>query len=478
MAAETFELLPADGADGPRLGTGAREGLGRELLLANARWFVRIRWLMVAALVAFGALCRLAPGLLGAFRLQPAPRWPWAVAALLAVVNVGFGAALRRCAPRASRTYASAHLWTQIAIDLVILTVLVHLAGSTSTYVSFAYLFHIVMACIFFAPRDSFRVTLLANGLFGGCVALETAGGLPTRSILAVRMPQQDDPALNVVLAATAVFTWWVVWYLASTISRAVRERDLQLAEANERLVRADQEKNMIMLRTTHDLKSPFSGIESNIQLLRFAHWEELSDPVRRIIAAIEARSAALRARIRDILNLGELRSAAPAVAAAEPVDLDALLSRTVEEHRERAAQAQVTVALSPVGASVRSDPRQLAALFGNLVTNAIVYSRQGGSVEVEGSRRGEAVEVRVVDQGIGIDAEAMPRLFEEYFRTEEAARHNPMSTGLGLAIVKQVARNLGLSVRVTSEKGKGTTFTVVLPIERRAPHGPTDDHR
>jgi signal transduction histidine kinase len=464
MAAETFELVLAAEEARP-LDAEARQGLGREILIANALWFVRIRWFVVLALCAFGVACRVEPGFLSALRLTPAMHWPWALAAALALVNAAFHLTLRRIGASAGRAYVTAHLWSQIVIDLLILTALVHRVGSTATFIAFAYLFHIIMACIFFPPRSSFLVTVLGSGLFVACVGLETTGLLPSRSIVAVRMPQQDDPGLNVLLAASAVFTWFVVWYLASTISRAVRERDRQLAEANERLILADHEKNMIMLRTTHDLKAPFSGIESNIQLLRFVHWNELSEPVRHVISAIEARSSSLRARIRDILNLGELRSPSAADAALEPVDLDALLARTVDDLAERAAHGHITVRRAPIGATVRSRPSQLGTLFSNLIANAIVYSRDGGTVDIDGAAGPAGVEIRVADHGIGIAAEAMPRLFEEYFRTEEAGRHNPMSTGLGLAIVKQVARNLGLTVRVTSEKSKGTTFTVVIPV-------------
>ena len=102
--------------------------------------------------------------------------------------------------------------------------------------------------------------------------------------------------------------------------------------------------------------------------------------------------------------------------------------------------------------------------LIDNLLSNAIHYSWDGGGVQVTCGKRGGAVEVTVSDEGIGIPAKKLPRIFDDYYRTDEAARHNKDSTGLGLAIVRHVARTAGIRVQVESRYGRGTRFTLSVP--------------
>jgi signal transduction histidine kinase len=106
-----------------------------------------------------------------------------------------------------------------------------------------------------------------------------------------------------------------------------------------------------------------------------------------------------------------------------------------------------------------------LKMLLTNIVSNAVVYSVEGGIVRVRcDATPPEGPVVTVEDEGIGIPQEKLPRIFDEYYRTEEAIRHNKDSTGLGLAIVRHVAVNHAIRVRVESAPGRGTRFTLQFP--------------
>ena len=264
---------------------------------------------------------------------------------------------------------------------------------------------------------------------------------------------------------------WLGVWYLVSTLSEAVRKRDQQLDAANEQLVQADQEKNRQVLRTTHDLKAPFSGIESNIQVLRFQYWDDIPESVRTIITRIEVRVQTLSERIKDILVLGDLKSQAAREDRSVPVDLQSVSNAVVEDLGEKAKDRRISLDVQISPTTVLGNMEELIVLFSNLVANAIFYSHEGGRVEVSARQDAEEVHVSVSDHGIGIRDEVLPHIFDEYFRTEEAARFNKLSTGLGLAIVKETARNLGLRIRVASELGKGTTFEVNVPKKKEPVH-------
>jgi signal transduction histidine kinase len=182
------------------------------------------------------------------------------------------------------------------------------------------------------------------------------------------------------------------------------------------------------------------------------------------LIKKIESNSRVLRGRISEILTLGSLRSGKTSDKKDGVVDLTDLLKEVMGELDGLAESTQVTVGFDDAEAgTVVSDARQLKILFRNLLSNAISYSREGGEVEVE-IGFSPRPSVLFTDHGIGIAPNALPRIFEDFYRSEDAAAFNPKSTGLGLAIVRQVAGNLQLVIDVDSTENVGTSFRIQFP--------------
>ena len=460
----TFELA-ANQETGDALPTGWA-GLETLDLLRNALWFTRIRWGIIIALALACLLDRLCPACFATIGVC-LPTSALAVLALaLTLSNLVYILMLRRYGPATPRRKLFRNLWIQILCDLAALTALVHMAGSITTFISLAYLFHIVLACIFFAPPYSLLVTLLGGLLFLTVVMLEVTGILEPHSMLTHAVPPPGNVVGSLLHALSAIVFWIAVWYLVAFIAQALRKRDRQLAEANDRLIHAEEENSQQVLRTIHDLKAPFSGIESNTLLLRTLHWEMLGEPVRQIISRIETRSAALRERIKDIMILGAIKSQDQSlISAIERVEVPALVAGIIEELKDKANHRQITIATHGDTGAVYTSPAHLKTLLANLLANAIFYSHDGSAVTVTISVDPDrAVRVAIADEGIGIRADALPHIFDEYYRTREATQHNDMSTGLGLAIVKRIASNLDLALRVQSEVDQGTTFEIVIP--------------
>lgn len=462
---KVFEFTPPP-EEPAEVGLGAgREGFCIAVLLHTARWFTKVRWAIGLLFLLAGAGAWLLQAPLERVGLVLPRRWLWDFAAVLIVANAGFCLATRLLAPQSPKRWVDLNIWSQVVVDLLVLTALVHLVGSTSTFVPFAYLFHVTLSAVSFSPRLSLGVAVLAAVLYLGCIGLEMSGVLPPRCVLAGDACVCERSAtVKVLFAGPAVFVWFSVWYLVSTLAGTVRERNRQLDLANGRLLDADAEKNRRVLRVTHDLKAPFAGIESSIQALRSECWNELPESARRTIVKIEARSATLRARIGDSLTLGALRATNGGGEAREPVAVRQLLSDAAFQVQGLALARNVTVGVDAEDVAFDSDAHQLSILVLNLVSNAVCYSRDGGSVEVTARAGDEGVTVRVADHGIGISEDALPHIFEDYYRAKEASRFNPQSTGLGLAIVRQVAQNLRLTLTVFSEPGQGTAIDVLIP--------------
>jgi signal transduction histidine kinase len=288
---------------------------------------------------------------------------------------------------------------------------------------------------------------------------------LPHRSILNnTPRAHWNENGTAAVCAGAIVIVWYVVWYLVSSLSSVIRARDMELNSINESLRDANQEKTKLVLRTTHDLKAPFSGMQSHISVLRMKYWTEISDDVKRIIERIELRAQTMSERIKDILILGELRSEFKKDPIQVTLDLQDLMKSIISDLSEKADERKVTVENNVERVYVEENEAELIILFSNLIANAIIYSREEGIVNISSEVDNDNVTIKITDHGIGIDNSVLPEIFKEYYRTSDAAQYNQQSTGLGLAIVKEVMEHLNLTIRVESEVSKGTVFYVMIP--------------
>jgi two-component system, OmpR family, phosphate regulon sensor histidine kinase PhoR len=461
----------------------SRRGLADAAITQNASWFVTLRWFVVSVFVVFGVAGSTFRAVLESNGVLIPYWWLWALATVLLIANIPLYLITRKLDSDSTRRSVMRNLWTQITLDLLVVTVLVYNIGTVETFAAFTYLFHIVLACIFFPPRQSLLVTCVAAVFYLVLVVLEATAALPPRGILIYPGGRfSATPLVEVSLALFGVLIWFIVWYITSTLSKTVRRRDQQLSIANDQLMVADAEKNRQMLITTHDLKAPFAGIESNIQVLKYQYWDEIPESVHGIIERIDNRAHMLRDRINAILVLGNLKSKPPGQSAAEAVELPRLINEIAATLREKADSRGITLQIDMASESILSDPQQLSMLFSNLIANAISYSRDRGRVQISSSSDDDAVSVSIKDEGIGIRDDALSEIFDEYFRTKEATKFNRQSTGLGLAIVKVIAQKLKLGVRVQSELEKGTTFTVIIPRHAATnlggTHGKNTDNR
>jgi signal transduction histidine kinase len=215
------------------------------------------------------------------------------------------------------------------------------------------------------------------------------------------------------------------------------------------------------MLRTTHELKAPFAAIAANAQLLLRGNCGALPEEATDVVRRIAARCRRLAVEIQEMLQLANLQSTDE---RPEPIGLDlAEVARwAIARVGATAQERRVTVeeVLEPAYSVAVED--HIKMLVTNIIANAVVYSTAGGTVRVRcGAVPPEGPIITVEDEGIGIAAEKLPRIFDDYYRTEEAVRHNKDSTGLGLAIVRHVALSHGIRVEVESAPGRGTLFTL-----------------
>lgn len=233
-------------------------------------------------------------------------------------------------------------------------------------------------------------------------------------------------------------------------------------AEQQKRALELEQEKNALLTEffstLSHDLKTPLTVIKSSLYLL-----ERVKTPEQRQekITQIDEQVTLMDQYIQDMLTISRLEHM-PTLTFQE-VNLNALIDKVVELLRPRleGKQMQFQLNCQPDLLVVRGDEEQLRRMLVNLVENAVNYTPAGGKVTIKTSLSDQRVVLQVIDSGIGIEADAIPHIFERFFRANNATAFDRRGTGLGLAIVKKIVDTHAATIGVDSRIGEGTTFTV-----------------
>jgi two-component system sensor histidine kinase SenX3 len=242
----------------------------------------------------------------------------------------------------------------------------------------------------------------------------------------------------------------------------------LLLAEDRTEAFRLDEVRRDFVANISHELKTPIASVG----LLAEALEQAADDPVqvRRFANRLATEAGRLGRLTQEIIELSRLQ-AQDALEHAELVDIDSVVAQAVDQSQVLARADEITIAVGRrTGARVYGDEALLVVAVHNLVANAVLYSSARSRVGVGVRRHEGVVEIAVTDQGVGIPEADIERVFERFFRVDQARARNTGGSGLGLAIVKHVVQNHGGEVRVWSQQGRGSTFTLRLPEAIDAP--------
>lgn len=238
--------------------------------------------------------------------------------------------------------------------------------------------------------------------------------------------------------------------------------RVLLVVEDRSDAVRLEAVRRDFVANVSHELKTPIGAVSLLAEALDSAADDP--DRVRRFAGRLGTEAGRLSTLVQEILDFSRLQAADPLSAAAS-VELDEVVTTAVDRMRVAAEARGVTVVRGKrSGLLALGDGTLLTTAVQNLVANAITFSPPGGHVGVGIRSREGIVEIAVSDQGIGIAEADLDRVFERFYRTDQARSRQTGGSGLGLSIVKHVAENHGGGVRVWSRPGRGSTFTIRLP--------------
>ncbi len=213
----------------------------------------------------------------------------------------------------------------------------------------------------------------------------------------------------------------------------------------------------------SHELKTPLTVINGFLETIKTE--KDLDENTRgRFLDIISLETERLSRLIEDILSLSEIETGN--LSRVETVEVDDCVFRSVELLLGKAKEKNISLESSLLfGGCVQGNPDRVSQMAINLIDNAIKYTPQGGRVFVSTKQFGDNCILTVEDNGIGISLEDQRRLFERFYRADKSRSRELGGTGLGLSIVKHIASSMNGNVTVSSAPGRGSVFTVVLPV-------------
>ena len=249
-----------------------------------------------------------------------------------------------------------------------------------------------------------------------------------------------------------------------------IERQSQELADINRELAEASRLKSEFVANMSHELRTPLNSILGFSDILLKNKEGNLSERQVGNVEKIRRNGANLLSLINSILDLSKAE-AGKIEAASEPTNLRQVVEECVESVRPLADKSGLALVLEPVEELpiVRSDPAKIGQVLMNLLSNAIKFTEEGRiCVRVRKRRRREdPFEIAVEDTGIGIAPQHLDDIFKEFKQLDGAADRRYPGTGLGLTISKRLAELLGGEILVESEVGKGSTFTLRLPVRR-----------
>lgn len=258
-----------------------------------------------------------------------------------------------------------------------------------------------------------------------------------------------------------------------SNVARDITERkrvEKKLAQAfatqraaNEELERINKVRKDFVSIVSHEFRTALTGIQGFSQMMRDEEFDV--EEMREMSTDIYEDATRLNRMISEMLDLDRMESGRMTLNL-DRVDLNEILIRTSDQVRSNAPNHQICLQLDESVPNVLGDRDKLTQVVANLLSNAVKYSPDGGSITIDSYVEGESVNVRVTDEGVGIQPEALENLFEPYTRVESGTTRYVQGTGLGLPISRQIITLHGGNIWAESEPGRGSAFHFTVPLD------------
>ncbi len=263
-----------------------------------------------------------------------------------------------------------------------------------------------------------------------------------------------------------------------SSIIRDISDRkrlEEEIIKVNLDLKMADQVKNKFLSVVSHELKTPIAPMKGQTQLMLAGYFGELTEKQRISLEMILRNTSRLERLIGDILDISKLEAGVMKFTM-ETASINELTRNAVEMMKQKANDKKIRISLIEKDSlQLIMDADRISQVLINLLNNAIKFTNQGGSILVEVSSSQKNVNVKVIDNGIGIEKKDQDRLFHPFVQVDSANTRKFEGTGLGLAICKGIIDSHRGKIWIESEPGKGSVFQFNLPLDHHQNENKTE---
>lgn len=419
-----------------------------EELTESIKWLIRLRWAASAGVFLGASLLDF---------LMPEAillRYFLLIALTVFLLNCMFSVMKRRAL---SFTHRRGFILLQIICDWIMLLLVIHLSGGITSPGTMLFVFHLLIAGFLFSRPASYLLAVLATLLLCFHAVLVKNGVVfhYTNPLSHDYVSYSDREFF--VLVLFLLFVFGITAHFASVIAGRLRAKEKQQLEALHSKLRFAR-------MTHHQLRSPLSAVQSSLDAIPYTG--PLNEKQQELMGRASRRIKDAFNTIQDLLDLARAENATREDRGVKAVFQEAS-KRSFENARERAADKKINIRFripkEPV--YVRPEADDIDRIMSNLLDNAVKYTGEGGEIEVKAVVMEDNLLVSVKDSGIGIDPKDHARIFEGFYRTQEAKDSKEIGTGLGLSIVRQLVNHWGGRVSLKSALNQGSTFKVELPL-------------
>lgn len=360
------------------------------------------------------------------------------------------------------------------AMDAVVMTGAIWATGDTASPLVAIYVVEVTVLALLTNLTATVMVGLLCVMLYVLMGALTATGALPSFPTPAEW--SGEDRWTHLVLASLfAAFVIAAPTFYTSGILLRLKANERRLQAKTVALVDAGKQKAQFMANVTHELRTPLQGIMGLSELVSKGIYGPATDRQRQAMRDMKGSAIRLLRLIDDLLQLAA-DDAGKLSHRTERVELGELLPGTLAtvQWLLQGKQLAIELDVEPGLPALATDRGKLNQIVLNLVSNAVKFTPDGGSIIVRARRTGDALTVEVEDTGVGIAPRDLERIFDEFFQVDGSMSREYGGVGLGLALVRRLLALLGGSIDVRSELGQGSTFRVTLPLTGSLPAQPS----
>jgi len=428
-------------------------------LIERNYWLIRLRWLAIAgvnAAILFSS--RILNFSLPTFFL-------YAIGAFLAIYNLIFLFLLTLIKEKESFSVINRIANAQISLDLLSLSGLIHFSGGVENPFIFYFIFHMIIAGILLSRRASFLQATFAVLLFCAMAVSEYFGIFAHYGLGKFSGLERYNNFIYVSgVSFVFITTIYIAVYMATSISKRLREREKILADTSTLLKKQDLLKSEYVLRVSHDIKEHLAAIQGCLEPVAGGITGELNPKQLDLVQRAVHRTAKLMFFVKALLEITRIK-------LTKEVKMDYfyfqdVLSEAIAYIASKAKDKNITVnsTVEPSIDRICGALEYIQETIVNILANAVKYTPCNGKIDIRVNDKGNTILIQIKDTGIGIPKDELPRIFDEFYRASNAKEVEKDGTGLGLSIAKQVVQRHNGKIWAESEEGKGSTFSIILP--------------